>query len=426
MRTLWKQDASLHPTFAKLNRSLEDDWFLLPYELDLQAAHAQTLQAAGILTESECADIRAALDRIGGAWSGKPCPDSTAEDIHTWIEQALTEAVGDAGRKIHTARSRNDQVATLLKMYVIEAAGQLADSFRLLASVFCTRAKDWADAIFPLQTHAQFAAPGSAGFWSLRYAAAFDRMRQRCVACVEQWQKTCPLGAGAVAGSSIPIDRNVQADMLGFAAPAVNALDATTTRDECLELLALIAQAGLHLQSFAADVIGFSQTPFAWTVYPKAFGTGSSMMPNKTNPDAMELLRGECAALQAAHGQALILLKGLPSGYNRDLQCIKPLVKNAVEKLGELCAMTHAFVEQLDFDRKKLEAALTSGHIDATLRMEQMVLDGTPLRDAHHAVAASLESGGSAYSADSYRTIGSASPSETRRIADSLLADLEA
>jgi len=435
MKTLWKQGSELHPTFAPINGCLKEDWFLLPCELKLQRAHALTLRAAGILTEAECASIIDAVEAIAREFTGACAPDSPAEDIHTWIEGQLHSRVGDAGKKIHTARSRNDQVATLLKMFVIDAGGRLGERFRSLAVACCARAKAWSDLIFPLQTHCQFAAPGSVGFWSLRYASAFDEVRRGFERGVSSWRRACPLGSGAVAGSSIPIDRAIQAKQLGFEEPSVNALQATSTRDECLELLGIAVRGALHLQSLATDVIAFSQTPFSWTRYPGAFGTGSSMMPNKMNPDAMELLRGECNAILAAHGHAVMLLKGLPSGYNRDLQCIKPVVRDAADKLEALCEMTTEFVKALDFEPDRLAQSMGMGAIDATLRMERKVLEGMPLRDAHHEVAEEVQhaatgDGGrvedaTGADATAYRTFGGASPAQTRRIAEALLVELE-
>ena len=415
------------------NRSLEDDWFLLPHELRLQKAHARTLHAAGVLTAEECSALESALDILRKNHTGQTSPESDAEDLHTWVEALLVEAIGEAGRKIHTARSRNDQVATLLVMYAIDAGERLVKRLGELIRTACERATAWSELIVPLHTHSQFAAPGSAGFWMLRYAAAFDRARESVRSSVGQWRRYCPLGSGAVAGSTIAIDRSIQARELGFDGPSRNALESISARDECLQWLALAAQVGLQLQSLAADVIMFAQTPLGWTVYPGSFGTGSSMMPNKTNPDAMELLRGECCAIAAAHGQAVLLLKGLPSGYNRDLQCIKPLLHGTAEKLLELCEMTNVFLSELDFDRERIAQALRLGAIDATARMEQKVRGGMPLRDAHHAIAVEVAnapqrevsvSDAEAIAA-AYQTFGNASPTETRRIAGELLQQLE-
>ncbi len=351
--------------------------------------------------------------------------DSPAEDIHTWVESELVAKVGDAGKKIHTARSRNDQVATLLVMYAIDAGQKIAHAAQGLSVQLCKKAIDWSQLVFPLQTHCQFAAPGSVGFWALKYATAFERSANRLADSVAAWKKDCPLGSGAVAGSSIRIDRNMQATLLGFDGPGDNALDSTSTRDACLELLADLAHVALHLQSFATDVIAFAQTSRSWVAYPAAFGTGSSMMPNKTNPDAMELLRGECNAIVAAHNHALLIMRGLPSGYNRDLQCVKPVIHSSVEKIDELLEMTTCFAEALAFRPEKLNASLQMGHIDATLRMEEKVQDGMAMRDAHHAVAGDLESVESgrdvASLASQYQTTGSASPKETLRIANAMI-----
>lgn len=415
-----------------MNRCLREDWFLLPYELKLQRAHGQALREAGLLSEDEHAALCRGLDNIRASYLASECPESEAEDLHTWVEAMLTEQAGEAGRKIHTARSRNDQVATLLAMYVIDEGRALEAALVECAGVFCRQAKRWADLAFPLMTHQQFAAPGSVGFWALRYACAFDRARRHLAFLVAEWGRYCPLGCGAVAGSSMAIDRGVQARELGFEQASLNALDSTSTRDQCLDLLGVAAQVALHLQSMATDVIVFSQTPLAWTVYPRGFATGSSMMPNKTNPDAMELLRGECCAVLAAHAHATMLLKGLPSGYNRDLQCIKPVLHTATEALKTSVAMASAFLAELAFDAQRLSASLGQGAIGATLYMESKVQSGVPLREAHHAVAGEIGQAGAssllagAADIDRYATQGSASPAETRRTADALLTELEA
>ncbi|HNO79592.1 MAG TPA: argininosuccinate lyase [Phycisphaerae bacterium] len=434
MKTLWKQQGTLHPSFAKINRSLEEDWFLLPFEIRLQLAHAKTLEQAGIFSADECVAVEAALkqlavDALAEGTLGDPPSDSPAEDIHTWVESELVQRVGDVGKKIHTARSRNDQVATLLVMYAIDAGSKVADAARQLSLQLCDKAMQWAPLVFPLQTHCQFAAPGSVGFWALKYAAAFERSANRLSDSINAWKRACPLGSGAVAGSSIPIDRKTQATLLGFDGPSDNALDSTSTRDACLELLADAAHTALHLQSFATDVIAFAQTSLAWVAYPAAFGTGSSMMPNKTNPDAMELLRGECNAIVAAHNHALLIMRGLPSGYNRDLQCIKPVVQSSAELLTELLEMTTHFTEALAFRPENLKASLQMGHIDATLRMEEKVQDGMAMRDAHHAVAGDLDAAEPgrdiAALAKQYQTIGSASPEETVRIAKAMIQRIQ-
>jgi len=420
-----------------VNTSLRDDWFLLPCEIRLQRASVKALAAASVLSADESAGLLRALDALEEQFIGTSCPDSPVEDLHTWIEAKLTEAAGEAGRKVHTARSRNDQVATLLRMFVIDAGERFGESLGVLVALLARRAKDWADLPMPMMTHTQFAAPGSAGFWALRYAVALDRLVAAAAIHVSQWRRHCPLGAGAVAGSSIGIDRSILARELGFEQPSLNALYDTSTRDECVEWLALAAQSALHFQSFATDIILFSQSTLRWTNYPAAFATGSSMMPNKLNPDAMELLRGEAAALPAAHHHTMLLLKGLPSGYNRDLQCIKPIVRDATGSALFLCELLHAFVMELDFDAKRLAASMQEGDIFATLRMEQLVCEGVPLREAHHTVAAQVRSGarqasGGAAQFDPltaigmYQTAGSAAPDETRCVADELLGRYDA
>lgn len=396
----------------------------------MQRAHAKALTAAGILSPDECGALNDALDAIEREYGQvvDPPPAEAAEDLHTWIEDQLTQRAGTAGRRIHTGRSRNDQVATLLKLYLIDHGRRALGQLGGLVTVCCERARAWADLVFPLHTHQQFAAPGSVGFWVLRYAASFARVRERLAWHVRQWRRHCPLGAGAAAGSSIPLDRMIQASELGFEGPSWNALESTSTRDECVEALSIGAHCALHLQSLATDIIVFSQTPLAWTRYPVEFATGSSMMPNKSNPDAMELLRGESNAIIAAHSELLFILKGLPSGYNRDLQCVKPVVRRGQERWSALLSLAEAFLARLDFDPERLSASLAMGNITATLRMEAQVRSGVPMRDAHHAVAGQTVPtcgiDGPPGILESYQTAGGSSPAEVRRVADRLLASL--
>ncbi len=406
-----------------MNRCLSEDWFLLPFEIELQRAHIVALVDAGILTDDESVRIADALDEIESEYIGSDAPESDAEDLHTWVEHEVVVRVGQSGKKLHTARSRNDQVATLTKMFLIHVASEFIYDAYELTRVCCHQATAWADLTFPLQTHCQFAAPGSVGFWSLKYATAFQRSARTMYAMKSLWDEHCPLGSGAVAGSSIAIDRTIQAKGLDFHGPSRNALDSTSTRDEVLQYLGCITQFSIHLQSLATDVILFSQTPFGWTKYPPAFGTGSSMMPNKSNPDAMELLRGEACSLQSAHSELVLILKGLPSGYNRDLQCIKPLIRNTYDTVSVLSEMTSAFIEQLGFDESRIRESLSMGNIGATLRMESHVKEGKPLRDAHHAESQADGSAKDDFATDPsrYTTTGSASPDETRRIAKQIL-----
>lgn len=426
MATLWKQKQPLHPLFAELQGCLHDDWFLLEHEIALQAAHATVLLEAGVIDASTHADVGAALDHLTQEWSGAPAPDSTAEDLHTWIEEQITAACPEGGRRIHTARSRNDQVATLLLLHLRSAATELDAALGTFIATAAQRAIDWSHLQMPLQTHAQFAAPGSVGAWPLRFAASLSRSQRHLRFLRGEWAHWCPLGAGAVAGSSIAIDRQRQATLLGFDEPWPSSLDATSSRDACLELLAWSTGVALQLQSLATDGQGFAQTPFGFTKYPSALATGSSMMPNKSNPDALELLRGEANAVAAAHVQAVLLLKGLPSGYQRDLQCIKPLVRAVPETLSRLLALATVYLEALEFDADHLERALEQGDIGATLRMEARVASGAALRDAHHVESDGPGAASSHLDARAYQTTGSASPHHVREAARAFLQAGEA
>ncbi len=405
---------------------MEEDWFLLPFELRLQRAHVVALHAAGIVSSGEKSALDAALDGVESDFVGRPCPETPAEDIHTWLETLVTEKAGEAGKKLHTGRSRNDQVATLLKLYTIDAGERIAEALAGLTRAFSNQAIAWAEVVAPMQTHAQFAAPGSMGFWSLRYAAAFRAARRILCGMMDIWRSECPLGSGAVAGSSIPIDRTIQAKELGFAGPSPNALYSTTSRDEILQVLSSCSQIALHLQSLAADVLAFCQTPFGWVNYPMAYGTGSSMMPNKANPDAMELLRGRGCAITSAYIEMTLLIKGTPSGYNRDLQQCKPLLSRTIDETLSLCGLAADFIGELSFREDRLRDAARAGSIGATLAMEALVTKGVPLRDAHRQVSDALAQGDAcALAIDQYKTLGGAGPGETRRVAESFMSELE-
>lgn len=420
MSTLWKTREPLHPLFAEIQDCLDDDWFLLDHEIALQRAHGAVLHAAGLLDDAQFAGLGEALDDIAATFDAGAVPASDAEDIHTWIENEITERCPGAGRRIHTARSRNDQVATLLLLHLRSAGARLASAVDALRAVLVRRAEDWADLQMPLQTHQQFAAPGSVGAWPLRYAASLSRTSRHLAFLCTEWSRWCPLGAGAVAGSSLPIDRAMQAELLGFDEAWPSSVDATSSRDACLEMLSVCTQLALQLQALAADGQAFAQTPFAFTHYPGALATGSSMMPNKSNPDALELLRGEANAAAGAEMQAVLVLKGLPSGYQRDLQCVKPLVRDIPARMIRLIDLARTYVDATEFDPERLAAALSAGDVGATLRMERRIEAGEAMRSAHHVEADGEAEDGAEADATAYRTSGSASPAAVRACAKRL------
>ena len=403
-----------------MHRCLDEDWFLLDYELKLQRVHAFVLEAAGILSARECGAVEDALEALSLEWSGQPPPDSTAEDLHTWVEGELTHRAGSAGEKIHTARSRNDQVATLIKMWLIDVGDSLAVSWRSLAQTTSRVALAWVPHAMPLMTHAQFAAPGSAGAVPLAHALGYERCAASFSRAANRWRATCPLGAGAVAGSSIPIDRDMQAEGLGFLRPAESSIDATGTRDEALECLATIAHGSLKLMGTAADLLTFAQTKYRWITFDPGLTTGSSMMPNKSNPDACELLRGTAARTSSAHGEAMMLSKGLISGYQRDLQCLKPILHDTVERFRAATALAQAIWDGVHLSKDRVSSSLAWGDVGATLRMEARVLDGMPLRMAHRLEAEGGETEAE-HGMDAYVTYGSAHPDEVGRQAKALI-----
>ena len=436
MPTLWRQTGTLHPAFERFHRCLADDWFLLPYELKLQAAHAKTLSAAEVLEPGELVLLLSALESLEAEWVGRPTPDVDDEDLHTWVENRLTEKVGTPGRKIHTARSRNDQVATLLELFRRSTAGARAARAGLTASRHRrspSGRSTGADLQFPLQTHCPVRRTGQS--WEAGRCVtptAFERGSASRLALSLQslWRASAALSdQGAVAGL---VHARSTATIQAIAAGVRRARrrtrsTATSRRDEtrAVELLALAA----HLAT-APPVVGrptrsaFAQTPFSWLlpVCRAASMTGSSMMPNKSNPDAAELLRGESNGLHGALVHALTLLKGLPSGYNRDLQALKPVIRDAMERAVDLVALALALVEAMRFDAERLAESMGQGNIGATLRMERRVLDGVPLREAHHAEAAATGSD-APESSQRYVTLGAGSPVEVRRAAEALIRE---
>lgn len=381
----------------ELTASLAVDLRLLPYDVAATKAHARALAAAGLLEERDLGVIDEALDRIAARHAaGELAPTSQDEDVHSLVERLLTEDLGELGARIHAGRSRNDLVATDLRLYCKDAAGALIGATVELTTVLCDLAERHAATLMPGYTHLQRAQPVSLGFHLLAHGFALERCAAR-FAAAQDAADTSPLGAGALAGTTLGIDPAVAAKVLGFARTFANALDATATRDFAWDLVYACAACAVVLSRFAEEVVLWCSDEFAFARPSDAWSTGSSMMPNKRNPDMAELARGRAAVTIGALAGLLGLEKGLALGYGRDLQEDKELVFGAVDRtLGALRGLA-GLAGSLVFDEQALAAAATGGAVWATDVAEALVARGVPFRSAHAAagrLVAELERAG--------------------------------
>jgi argininosuccinate lyase len=358
------------------------------YRQDVVAsqAHARMLAEVGLLTADEANRIVATLDAITGEIDrGEFAFSIKLEDIHTHIERALIERLGDVGRKLHTGRSRNDQVATDVKLWVREALDGLDRCLHELQSALLDAAERQRDLILPGYTHLQRAQPVLAAHYFLAYLEKYQRDRDRLADCRRR-VNVLPLGAAALAGTSLPIDRDSVRRQLGFDAVAANSLDASSDRDFVLEFVFDLALIALHLSGWAEEWILWSTTEFGFLDLPDAFCTGSSIMPHKKNPDVLELIRGKSARVAGALQQLLVLVKGLPLAYNRDLQEDKEALFDAFDTVSASLELAAPLIRQSRFRREVIAARLEDGFLDATTLMEFLIVQGLPMRAAHEAV----------------------------------------
>ncbi len=366
--------------------SISYDRRLFRQDIRASQAHARMLAEVGLLTESEAEQIGAALDRIGERIEQGDFVFSTAlEDIHTHIERALIEELGDVGRKLHTARSRNDQVITDVKLWVREALDQLDARLVELQRALLDAAKRHRDVILPGYTHLQRAQPVLAAHYFLAYVEKYQRDRERLADCRRR-VNVLPLGAAALAGTSLPIDRQSVARQLGFEAVATNSLDVSSDRDFLLEFVFDLSLIAVHLGGWAEEWILWATTEFSFLELPDAFCTGSSIMPHKKNPDVLELMRGKTARVVANLQHLLVLVKGLPLAYNRDLQEDKVALFDAFDTVELSLELAAALLRQTRLRNEVIADKLEDGFLDATTLMEYCIAQGVPMRAAHEAV----------------------------------------
>ena len=373
---------------ARFSESISFDHRLYKQDIRGSIAHARMLAKQGILTDKEFRQIEDELLRIQDKIQRGEIPFRIElEDIHMHIEQALIDALGDVGRKLHTARSRNDQIATDLRLWVRDGLDAVDKLLADLQRAFLSRCEQDAGVILPAYTHMQRAQPVLAPHYWLAYIEKLARDRSRVADCRRR-VNICPLGGAAVAGTSMPIDRHMTAELLGFEAVAANSIDISSDRDFAVESVFVLSLIATHLSGWAEEWILWSTTEFGFIKLPQAFCTGSSIMPQKVNPDTLELTRGKSARVIGNLQTLLTLLKGLPLAYNRDLQEDKPPLFDAFDTVIACLELAVPIVQGSVLLTESIAKRLDQGYLDATALMEAMMLGGLPQRTAHHKVGA--------------------------------------
>ena len=380
-----------------LGRSLSFDVRLVRHDVAAGRAHAAALEAAGLLTPDERGSLDEALEQVGRRIEDGTFAFSDAdEDVHSAVERGVTELLGDVGAKLHAGRSRNDLVATDVRLWALEAARRLDGLTTMLVRTLAARAREHAATVMPGTTHGRPAQPVTLGHHLLAHAWALSRDLDRLASWAER-ASTSPLGAGALATSTFGIDPGPVAERLGFRRSFANSIDAVSDRDAVLELLADLAILGVHVSRLAADLARWSEETLGWAHLDEAYATGSSMMPQKRNPDALELARAKAARPIADFAALATVLRGLPLGYHRDLQEDKEPLFDAVDTLELVLPAMIGVVETLRFDAEAMGRSAAAPELFATDLAEQLVRTGVPFREAHRRVGellARLESTG--------------------------------
>ena len=372
------------PELEAVNRSIGTDIRLWPFDIQLSKAWAAGLGEAGVLTADEVRTIRDGLDRVGARIAAGEQPIGSDEDVHTFVDRLLHEEAGDPAGRLHTGRSRNDQVATGTRLWTMDAIDRLLPMLTALMQALVDQADAQIDAILPAYTHLQRAQPVSAAHWLLAHVWAFQRDRQRLTAARAS-AAVLPLGSGAIAGSAFPVPRERLRAELGFATISPNSIDAVGDRDFIADTLYALTMCATHLSRIAEDLILYGSSEFGFVRFGDAYSTGSSMMPQKRNPDALELARGSAGRILGDLTALLVTIKGLPSGYNKDLQEDKRTLFAAVDGMALLLPAVAGSVATLRFDRDRMRAAV-SGGLMATDLADYLVRKRVTFRDAHGAV----------------------------------------
>lgn len=372
------------PELDAVNRSIGTDLRLWPHDIKLSQAWAAALGEAGVLSAEDVAAIRSGLERVGARIGAGEAPIASDEDVHTFVDRLLHEEAGEPAGRLHTGRSRNDQVATDTRMWTMAALDDMDAIVRRVQDAILGQAEQHVDALMPAYTHLQRAQPVSVAHWLLSHFWPLARDRERLTAA-RRAASVLPLGSGAIAGTAFPVDREALRAELGFESVSQNSIDAVGDRDFVAESLFALTLLGTHLSRLAEDLILFGTSEFAFVKFGDAYSTGSSMMPQKRNPDALELARGSGARVLGDLVALVTTLKGLPSGYNKDLQEDKRSLFDAVDSMALLLPAVAGSVATLTVQRERMRAAVTSTMM-ATDLADYLVRKGVTFREAHGAV----------------------------------------
>ncbi|MCA9678015.1 MAG: argininosuccinate lyase [Kofleriaceae bacterium] len=381
-------EGGLAPDAAELNASVGFDWRLLPHDVEGSIAHARMLGRQGIIPTDDVEQIVTGLRAVQGRLErGEVDWDTALEDVHMNVEARLIDDVGDAGRRLHTGRSRNDQVATDLRLYARAAAARLVAAIDRLRAALVGQARRHVDTLMPGYTHLQRAQPVRAAHHFLAYEAMLGRDRGRLVDAARRAGES-PLGSGALAATTFPIDREGVAADLGFAGVTHNSLDAVGDRDFAIELVAACALCQVHLSRLGEELVLWLSQEFRFARLPDAYCSGSSLMPQKKNPDLAELVRGKTGRVMGDWVTLMTVVKGLPLAYNKDLQETQEPLYDAVETLEASLGVCAGMVDALELDVARLRVAVGEGHLVATELADYLVARGLPFRDAHDVAGA--------------------------------------
>jgi argininosuccinate lyase len=383
-KKLWggRFEGQIDPGFAEFNNSFRFDRRLFEVDVAASIAYCQALENAGVITADEGNQIRTALDTILKSGVDE---NHEAEDVHSFVEARLIELTGDVGRKLHTGRSRNDQVATDFRLWIRNAIDELSETIRDVQASLLDFAEAHRDVVIPGYTHLQRAQPVLLAHWSLAYFEMLTRDRER-LRDVRRRVNVLPLGSAALAGTAFPINREELAKSLGFDDVSRNSLDAVSDRDFCVEFLSACSLIMVHLSRLAEDVILYATNEFGFFELGDAIATGSSLMPQKKNPDSMELVRGKAGRVFGDLLALLTTLKGLPLAYNKDMQEDKEVVFDAFDTVSSSLRVTETVFKNFAVNRDRAEAASVDGYMNATELADYLVRKAMPFRDAHEVV----------------------------------------
>jgi argininosuccinate lyase len=382
----------LDPDFERWQRSFGFDRRLLSQEVAASQAHARALKDADVLSSGELIAILEGLEQIAQKAAAVPAflEDGEVEDVHHFVEKQLVALIGDTGYKLHSGRSRNEQIATDLRLYVRGSIDRLRADLAEWLAVVLERAEQAGDAAMPAYTHLQQAEPVLVSHWLLAYVEMFLRDADRLSDCRKRLN-VCPLGSGAVAGTTLPLDRRTMSGNLGFDRPTGNSIDATSDRDFVLEFASVLSLLALHLSRWAEEMILFSTQEFGFVHLPERYSTGSSAMPQKKNPDLLELTRGKAGRVIGDATALLVMVKGLPLAYNKDLQETQEPLFDATETVISLLPLAAGWMEAVEFDHDRMQNAAQTGFMNAWAAATYLVQRGVAFRLAHEQVGKAVQ-----------------------------------